>query len=179
MGFFGNKFRKFSKGIAVGMAALSMLAMPLSANAASVQSYGGANIGANNVPVTVNYNGTSARAMIPKSISFTTKTGEYDVKAYCETSKIDTLDSNVSIVPSSTFTLTKSGTSETITATVSQEKTTFTPGDIRNGSNSTVQITSGGTTTDTPVKMAAANGTITANGVTAGTWTGTMVFTVS
>ena len=88
------------------LAALSILAMPISASA-SVQSYGGANKGANTVPVTVNYSGTSARAMIPKSISSVDKNFEYTVYAYGITSELDDIDTNVTIVPSSSFTLTK------------------------------------------------------------------------
>lgn len=173
-------FLNLKKMMAASLAALSIMTVPLTANAASVTSFGGADAGANNVPVTVNYNGTSARAMIPKSISFTTKTGDYQVLAYCETAKLDTLDSSVSIVPSSTFTLTKEGGSETLTASVEQTKTTFTANDVKNGQSDTFQIsTNGSDFVDTPVKKASANGTITVNGIKAGTWKGTMVFTVS
>lgn len=160
------------------LAALSILAMPISASA-SVQSYGGADKGANTVPVTVNYSGTSARAMIPKSISSVDKNFEYTVYAYGITSELDDIDTNVTIVPSSSFTLTKGGGSSTVTAHVSQSKTTFTPSDIRNGTNGTIQISeNGGAFVDTPVKKATAKGTISAD-VTSGTWTGTMTFTVS
>lgn len=171
---------KFMRATAIGMAALSFIAMPLSANAATAYELGSAKGGANNVPVTVNYSGTAANAMIPKSISFTTKTGEYTVMAYCKTAEVDDLDTSISITPASSFTLTKEGGTETLNATVSQTKTTFTADDVKNGSSGTIQVsTNGGPYEDVAIKKATATGTITVNSVKAGTYKGTLVFTVS
>lgn len=159
---------------------MASLAAPSVAHAAPTSvSYGSAASGSNTVPVTVEYRGTAAKAMIPKSLSFDSKVGSYTVFAYCEADQLDALDASVTIAPEPSFVLTKSGSSDTVTATVSQDKTVFTPSDIRGGSDSTVTISSGGSSREVSVKRVDADGTVAADGITEGTWTGTMEFTVS
>ena len=173
------KATHYKKQKAAGaLLALAVLAAPVLARAESV-SYGGAGMGTNSVPVTVEYGGTAAKAMIPKSLSFHAKTGSYTVFAYMESDGVDALDTSISITPSASFTLTKSGSGDTVTASVSQEKTVFTPQDRKNGEDSTVMRSqNGGAPASVPVKRCVADGTITAEGITNGTWTGTMTFNV-
>lgn len=149
------------------MAALS--AMPMMA---ATVSYGGAEDGENSVPVTVDYGGTRPGALIPKAIEFSGKTGDYNVIAYAKTADVAKIDTPISITPQSSFTLTKEGTSTTTTANVSQAKKSFAAADLT--ADGTIQING----VDTAVKQAVEKGTITANGITPGTWKGNLVFTV-
>lgn len=166
--------RKLKTGIAAAVMTASMVLPALPVSASQI-SYGSVDAGSHDVPVTVNYGGTSARAMIPQSIMLTSKSGTYQVFAYAPVDEADSLDTNLSITPATSFTLTKEGSSSTVTAAVSQDKTVFTPADIKAGSSQTLNKSDGGTVN---VKQAAANGTITADGLTAGTWKGTLTFVI-
>lgn len=166
--------KNFRTGLAAALMAVATLASSMSVSAASI-SLGSVDAGTHNVPVTVNYGGTAARAMIPQSITLTSKSGDYKVVAYAPADEVGDLDTDLSIVPCSSFTLTKEGSSSTVTATVSQAKTVFTPADINAGSSATLNSSDGGSVA---VKKAEATGTITAAGLTSGTWKGTMTFTV-
>lgn len=166
--------KKMTHKMCAGLMMATMMAMPLTANAAS---YGTAKDGANNVPVTVTYAGSAARAMIPDKIEFSGKTGTYNVIAYSLTDEVADLDMNLSIVPSTSFELTSG--SKSVTATVSQQKTVFSPSDLAAGEDDTMQASiNGGEVQDVAVKKVMSAGTITANDLTSGTWNGTIVFTV-
>lgn len=173
---------KLSKTVMAGMMVLSVFSASFPVRAA--ESFGGADSGQNTVPVTVEFSEDddrfSAKAMIPTSISIKGKSGTYHVMAYYEKSDIGKLNANLSITPSGTFTLTKDGGTGTATAKVTQTKTTFTPDDVRNGTDGTITVTNGsGTSEHREVKEATAEGKITVDGITYGTWTGNMVFTIS
>lgn len=171
---------KLSKGIVASVATLALVAVP----ALAAESYGSAELGSNDVPVTVVFDEAddtiAAKAMIPTSINIKGKTGSYRVMAYCETAEVDKLNANLSITPSGTFTLKKDGTTTSVTATVSQSKKTFTPSDVKNGSDKSYTVTSSnGTTSNRAVKEASTEGTITADGLSYGTWKGNLTFTIS
>lgn len=165
--------------LVAGASAVAMLLAPMTAMAAeNTIKYGSGIDGANDVPVTATYNGTRPGAMIPAKIDFEGKVGNYRVIAYEETAKIDAIDTPIAITPSGSFTMTKEGTSDTITATVSQDKTSFGKAEIAAGADGTVNMSDGTTTTPVSVKRAFGNGTIIANGITTGVWKGTLVFTI-
>ena len=173
-------FSKLSKRLVAGMAVMAMaMSMP-----AMAETFEGANDGSKSVPVTVTFDEAddtfAAKAMIPTKIDLTGKSGTYHVMAYYETAKINELNATLTISPSSSFTLTKGNSSTTTTANVVQNKTSFTKADINNGTNSTVTVTSSsGGTSNVSVKQVVAEGTITANGLSYGTWTGNLTFTIS
>lgn len=165
--------------LVAGASAVAMLLAPMTAMAEENRiEYNGVADGSKGVPVVATYNGTRPGAMIPAKIDFEGKVGNYRVIAYEETAKIDAIDTPITITPSGSFTMTKEGTSDTITATVSQDKTSFGKAEIAAGADGTANMSDGTTTTPVSVKRAFGNGTITANGITTGVWKGTLVFTI-
>ena len=173
-----SKARGVAGRLAAGASAVMMLLAPMTAQAAGGIEYTGVNDGDNNVPVVATYNGTRPGAMIPAKIEFEGKVGTYKVIAYEEADKIDAIDTPISITPEGSFTMTKEGASDTITATVAQDKTSFGKSEIAAGSDSTINVTSGDKTETVAVKQAFGNGTITADGITSGVWKGTLVFSI-
>ena len=98
--------------------------------------------------------------------------------AYYEADKVSELNANLLITPSSSFTLSKSG-SASVTATVTQDKTKFTPNDLKNGTDAQYSFSSSSGSGYRAVKESKAEGTITANGLSYGTWSGNLTFTIS
>lgn len=178
-GYYMKLLSKLSKGFVASVATLSLLAAP----AFAAESYGSANLGSNDVPVTVTFDEAddtiAAKAMIPTSINIKGKTGTYHVMAYCEADEVSKLNANLSITPADSFTLKKDGASTTVNAIVKQDKKTFTPSEVRNGTDKTYTVTVNGASSAKAVKEASAEGTITANSLTYGTWKGSLTFTIS
>lgn len=162
---------------AAAMAAMAALcAMPMPMMAATLKP---GTDGDHDVPVTVSYDGTRPSAMIPETIEFSGKTGSYKVRAYVLAEDYDKVDMPISIVPQDSFTLTKQGTSTTVTASVTQDLETFNKSDLTVDGKVTMINQSSGEQTEKATKQKDGNGTITANGISKGTWTGTLTFTIS
>lgn len=169
--------------ILAAASAVALAMVPATVNAAGTQIQNSTGVlGANNCEVSiVGYEGTRPDVMIPKKITMNSvKEGDYEIKAFCPTDELDALDTNITVTPAASFTLTKEGTSTTVTATVTQDKNTFTPSEVRNGANGTVQYTNSETNEkyDRAVKQVTTKGHIVSN-ATSGSWKGTLVFTIS
>lgn len=169
-----KKLQNAASRVMACMAAAAMMLSPITANAATI-TYNSADVGDTSVPVVATYEGTRPGALIPSAIEFEGNTGSYTVYAFAETGEVGSIDTVLNIVPQSSFTMTKQGSSETATASVSQDKTSFGQSDLAAGTTGTV--TKNGSPVS--VKQAAGNGTITVTGMTRGTWNGTLVFTIS
>ena len=174
-----TQFHQMMGRMAACMAAAAMLVAPITANAATI-SYESKGDGDTSVPVVATYEGTRPGALIPSTIEFEGGTGRYTVYAFIESAKVSAVDTSLNIVPQSSFTMTKEGTSSTATATVTQDKTSFGRAELAAGQDKTLTMTNGdGVSTPVTVKQAPGNGTIAVNGMTKGTWKGNLVFTIS
>ena len=157
---------------------LSLMAMPAVCHAAPSVELGGLASDISEMEVTVEYDGCAPSAMIPKTIKANgTKVFNYKVMATYEADRVGELDMPLSITPDASFNL--SNGSRNITANVTQAKTSFSAQDVVNGSNMEVTVTDDNGTRKVNFKAAEAEGTIDASGITQGTWTGTLHFTIS
>ena len=121
---------------------------------------------------------TMVRAIIPKSINIKGKTGTYKVMAYCKTEDVASLNADIHISPAETFVLTDGA--RNVTATVSQPKTLFSASDVRNGSDSMIGVMMcDGSMDEHEIKEVSTEGTITADDISYGTWTGNITFNIS
>lgn len=163
-------------GLLAATLTAALLIAPVAVHARVESSLGSGETGSNNCTVTISdYAGNRPAALIPKTINMTgVKEADYTVSAYAPTDAVDSLDSGISITPSATFNLSKSG-GGTATATVTQAKTTFSASDVKNGSVATLNSTDGGTL---QVKKVDATGHISAD-ISSGSYTGTLVFTIA
>lgn len=124
------------------------------------------------------YETTTVKAIIPKSINIKGKTGTYKVMAYCKTEDASDLNTDIRISPSETFVLTD-GT-RNVTATVLQPKTLFSVSDVKNGSDNTIGVMMcDGSMDEREIKEVSTEGTITADDLSYGTWTGNITFNIS
>ena len=121
---------------------------------------------------------TAVKAIIPKSINIKGKTGTYKVMAYCKTEDVANINADIHISPTDTFVLTDGA--KNVTATVSQPKTLFSASDVRNGSDSMIGIMMcDGSMDEREIKEVSTDGTITADDLSYGTWTGNITFNIS
>lgn len=121
---------------------------------------------------------TTVRAIIPKSINIKGKSGTYKVMAYCKTEDASNLNTDIHISPAETFVLTD-GT-RNVTATVLQPKTLFSVSDVKNGSDNTIGVMMcDGSMDEREIKEVSTEGTITADDLSYGTWTGNITFNIS
>lgn len=124
------------------------------------------------------YETITVKAIIPKSINIKGKTGTYKVMAYCKTEDASDLNTNIYISPAETFVLTDGV--RNVTATVSQAKTLFSASDVKNGSDSMIGVMMcDGSMDEQEIKEVGAEGTITADDISYGTWTGNITFNIS
>lgn len=172
-----NQIRKVAGRIATCMAVMAMTMMMtahITADAATI-SYEQKGEGQTGVPMTAVYKGSRPGALIPSSIEFEGDTGHYVVYAYMEASEISAIDAVLNIVPESSFTMTKDGAWDTLTATVSQDRTSFGKSELEAGIDSTLNMNG----TEVAVKQSAGNGTIIVEGMTIGTWRGNLIFHIT
>jgi len=172
--------RNIIKTIAAASAvALAMVPAAFNAAGTATMTEATGEMGANNCDVTIaNYEGQRPSVMIPKTITMTgVKECDYTLFAYAvvdESNEIH-VDTPVTVTPDTSFVLTKNGSSETATATVTQDKKTFTVENIKNGTSATLKSTGGESVN---VKKSDAKGHIAAD-ITSGSWSGQLTFTIS
>lgn len=174
-----NKMRKIINAVAAA-SAIALAMAPAVVNAAGTNiTVGQGNTGANDCVVEIaSYEGTRPDVMIPKKIVMTgVKECDYTVQAFERVANLEGLDTNVTITPQSSFTLSRTDKSGSATATVTQEKTVFTPDEVRAGKDDTKEYTINGEKQQVACKVAEATGHIVAN-ITEGSWNGTLVFTI-
>ena len=169
------KFRKVIGRMAASIAVTAMVMPPALANAAQV-TYEEKGPGEAAVPVIATYDGVRPGALIPTSIEFEGDTGHYTIYAYVDKASVADVETILNIVPQSSFTLTKDGSSDTLSAVVVQDRTAFGKAELEAGSDGELTAPDGSRLI---VKRAPGNGTISIANMTKGTWRGTLVFSVS
>lgn len=124
------------------------------------------------------FESTTVKAIIPTTINIKGKTGVYNVMAYCKTENLSKLNTGICISPEKEFTLTDGIRS--VTATVFQPKTSFSISDVQNGGEGMISVmVCNGSTNEQEIKKVSTEGTIIANDISYGTWTGSMRFIIS
>lgn len=169
------KFRKVIGRMAASIAATAMMMPPALADAAQI-TYEEKGPGETAVPVIATYEGARPGALIPTSIEFEGDTGHYTIYAYVDRASVADVETILNIVPQSSFTLTKDGSSDSLSAAVVQDRTAFGKAELEAGSDGELTAPDGSRLI---VKQAPGNGTISIANMTKGTWRGTLVFSVS